>query len=73
MACAGLADRGHCGHILHLVLAGAAAPPPDDRRPEAQRPRDPASSRLLIVHNRLLGEITVIFGPKGEPQSLRRH
>ncbi|TMJ63338.1 MAG: hypothetical protein E6G91_23420, partial [Alphaproteobacteria bacterium] len=48
-------------------LARAAAPLQEDARSEGQRPRDTASSRLLIVHNAVLGEITVTFGPKGEP------
>jgi hypothetical protein len=48
-------------------LGWAAAPLPEDTRSTGQLPRDTASSRLLILHNAVLGEITVTFGPNGEP------
>jgi hypothetical protein len=44
----------------------AAAPPQPEFGSSERRPQNTASSRLLTVHNTVLGEITVVFGPRGE-------
>jgi hypothetical protein len=45
----------------------AAAPMQPEPGAAERRPQNTLSSRLLTVHNTVLGEITVTFGPKGEP------
>src|SRR5437762_12832382 len=50
-----------------LPAARAAAPLQPESGSAEKRPQNTLSSRLLTVHNTVLGEITVIFGPRGEP------
>src|SRR5262245_28646300 len=50
-----------------LPTAKAAAPMQPEPGAAERRPQNTLSSRLLAVHNAVLGEITVFFGPRGEP------
>src|SRR5262245_29423884 len=56
-----------CLALVGLLLPTEAAAAVGDAASPAPHERDKLSSRLLVVHNRVLGEITVVFGPKGEP------